>query len=319
MPATPESEEFAPAETPALEAKLDDCARGDADESSLLGLADLTRADDRLLAERWPALSDETRITVARRLLELTEERVDLHFGRALRTLLSDRSPVVRQLAAAGLWEDEGVDLPDRLLRAAGDDASQDVVAQCLQSLAASADRAVMGDLDEATTTRVREGLLRIVSDPSLAALVRRRALESGAVFADDPRVTPLIEAFFEGDEPGFRASAIYAMGRTADRRWLPLVTEEFASDDAELRFEAARAAGELGSTDTLPGLLDLAQDEDVEVRQVAIGAIGRIGGRAAVRTLQHLAEDAPESDGETIEEALLEAETSLDPLTLDR
>ncbi|MDQ3779688.1 MAG: HEAT repeat domain-containing protein, partial [Chloroflexota bacterium] len=108
-------------------------------------------------------------------------------------------------------------------------------------------------------------------------------------------------------------------MGRTADPRWLPRVSAEFANEDAELRFEAARAAGELGDVDTIPTLIDLAQDEDVEVRHAAIGAIGRIGGREAARVLRRLAEDAPESDGDAIEDAIHEADTSLDPLVLDR
>jgi HEAT repeat protein len=252
-------------------------------------------------------------------MLELAELRVDLHFGRVLRMLLDDPSATIRQLAASALWEDEGADLPIRLLALAAEDPSQDVVAQAVQSLAATCDRAATGDVDESLARRLRDELLAIADDPGRAPTVRRRALEVAAVFADDARVAPLIEDFYDADEPGFRASAVYAMGRTADGRWRSRIVDEFVSDDAELRFEAARAAGELGDSEALPGLIELAGDEDPEVRQAAIGAMGRIGGRASLRALQRLAENAAESDADAIEDALLEAETTVDPLTVDR
>lgn len=318
MPA-PDPEPAAVPDVPSLATALRAWERGDDREVDVAALTDLSRDDARLLAERWPALSDETRVRIARRVLEAAEERAELHFGRALRTILGDPSPVVRQFVVAALWEDEGPDLPDVLLRVIAEDASQDVAAQAALSLARSAERAVSGLLGNPEADRLREELLGLAADPAVPPLVRRRALESGAVFTEDERVGQLIAAFFDADEPGFRASALYAMGRTADRRWLSMVTGEFADEDAELRYEAARAAGEIGNSETLTGLAELAGDEDAEVRQTAIAAIGRIGGRSAVRSLQQLADEAPESDADAIEDAMLEAETALDPLMADR
>jgi len=292
---------------------------GRVSEANVTALADLSRDDAARFARQWGALPAETRESVARQMLELAELRVDLHFGRALRLLLDDPSAAIRQLAVSALWEDEGADLPDRLLTLAAEDPSQDVVAQAVQSLAATCDRAAAGELDETESRRLRDELLRLAAETTRAPTVRRRALEVAAVFADDARVRPLIDAFYDADEPGFRASAVYAMGRTAASRWRPRIVDEFASDDAELRFEAARAAGELADAETLPGLIELVGDEDPEVRQAAIGAMGRTGGRAALRALQRLTENAAESDTDAIEAALLEAETNVDPLALER
>lgn len=318
--------EASPAASPAANSDLPSLAeaiaawrRGSVTEANVTALADLDRAGASRFAQQWPALPPETREAVARQMLELAELRVDLHFGRVLRMLLDDPSATIRQLAASALWEDEGADLPIRLLALAAEDPSQDVVAQAVQSLAATCDRAATGDVDEALARRLCDELLAIADDPGRAPTVRRRALEVAAVFADDARVAPLIEDFYDADEPGFRASAVYAMGRTADGRWRSRIVDEFVSDDAELRFEAARAAGELGDSEALPGLIELAGDEDPEVRQAAIGAMGRIGGRASLRALQRLAENAAESDADAIEDALLEAETTVDPLTVDR
>jgi HEAT repeat protein len=318
--------EASPAASPAANSDLPSLAeaiaawrRGSVTEANVTALADLDRAEASRFSQQWPTLSAETREVVARQMLELAELRVDLHFGRVLRMLLDDPSATIRQLAASALWEDEGADLPIRLLALAAEDPSQDVVAQAVQSLAATCDRAATGDVDESLARRLRDELLAIADDPGRAPTVRRRALEVAAVFADDARVAPLIEDFYDADEPGFRASAVYAMGRTADGRWRSRIVDEFVSDDAELRFEAARAAGELGDSEALPGLIELAGDEDPEVRQAAIGAMGRIGGRASLRALQRLAENAAESDADAIEDALLEAETTVDPLTVDR
>ncbi|MDP8909045.1 MAG: HEAT repeat domain-containing protein [Chloroflexota bacterium] len=315
----PEPEPLTGASLPSPWDALQAWQRGDVGASDVSALADLSRADAELLAQRWPALGEETRIAVARTMLELAEERFDLHFGRALRLMLEDPSATVRQLAVAALWEDEGADLPGRLLAIIAADPSQDVVAQAIQSLASTSERVAMSEIDPDQARHIAAILLGTADDVSLAPTVRRRALEVGAVCGDVRRVTHLIEEFYEADEPGFRASAVYAMGRTADRRWLPRILSEFRDDDAELRFEAARAAGELGDSSVLPGLIELAADEDPEVRQAAIGAIGHIGGRAGVRALELLAANAGESDADAIEEARLEAETSVDPLTVER
>lgn len=147
---------------------------------------------------------------------------------------------------------------------------------------------------------------------------VRRRAIEAASPFASDPRLAELIERLFEEEELGLRATAIYAMGRSMDGRWLATAINEFVSDDAEIRYEAARAAGLLAETDALPGLSELAQDDDLEVRLAAITSIGQIGGAAAVRILRRLAEDAPDTDDEAIDDALIEAAIATDPLSLD-
>lgn len=317
--ASPAASPEATSDLPTLPEAIAAWRQGRVSEADVNALADLSRDDAALLARQWPELPAETREAVARQMLELAELRVDLHFGRALRRLLDDPSATIRQLATSSLWEDEGADLPDRLLALVAEDPSQDVVAQAVQSLATSCDRAAAGELNEALSRRLRDELLLLTAEPARAPTVRRRALEVAAVFADDARVRPLIDAFYDADEPGFRASAVYAMGRTADGRWRSRIVDEFASDDAELRFEAARAAGELGDTETLPGLMGLVADEDPEVRQAAIGAMGRTGGRAALRALQRLGENAAESDADAIEAALLEAETNVDPLSLER
>jgi len=250
-------------------------------------------------------------------MAELAETNVQYIFGRALRIALTDPSPVVRQLAVAALWEDQGLDLIPTLLDFVDADPSQDVRSEAAQGLGRFAELAAEDELDEEIAARLRATLTDVAADPEEPYLVRRRALESVAFFGDQPGIADLIRDAYDADDAGLRAGALYAMGRSLDVGWLEAVVHEFGSPDAEMRYEAARASGELADDRAVPGLIRLASDEDVEVRQSAITALGRIGGTSSANALRRLANRAAAADREAIEEALEEALVSVDTLRL--
>lgn len=287
---------------------------GDLSQTQVARLSDLSRSNARTLAAAWESIPEGNRIDLVRRFDELSEERVDLNFGRALRVALDDRSAVVRQLAVAGLWEDESSALLDRLRDMLLNDESPDVQAQAAAALERFASKAAVGSLDEPVANDLRDALRRSANDANAPYAVQRRALESLGPYASDPDVSSLITEAFDSDDHGLQCSALYAMGRSQDSRWLPRILAQLESEDPEIRFEAARAAGLLGSTDALPVLLQAARDDDAEVRHVAIGAIGQIGGRGAVRALERLAEAAGEADLELIQSAIDDVNTLLEP-----
>src|SRR5262249_52567290 len=146
--------------------------------------------------------------------------------------------------------------------------------------------------------------------------LVRRRALESVAVFGEAADVDSLIEEAYGHDDIATRASAVFAMGRTYDRKWLPILIAEFESNDPELRFEAARASGEIGHDDAVIGLSTLIKDEDTDVRQAAITALGAIGSQSAIRVLRRHVDNCMPGDEELVLDALAEAEMLADALS---
>jgi HEAT repeat protein len=288
---------------------------GDLSQTQVARLSDLSRANVRELAAAWASIPEENRINLVRRFDELSEERVELNFGRALKVALDDQSAVVRQLAVAGLWEDESSELLDRLRDILENDESPDVRAQAAAALERFASKAVVGSLDESVASDLRDSLRKSAIDAAAPYAVQRRALESLGPYATDPEISSLISKAFESEDHGLQCSALYAMGRSQDSRWLPTILAELESEDPEIRFEAARAAGLLGSADALPVLLQAARDEDAEVRHTAIGAIGQIGGRGAVRALERLAEDAGEADLELIESAIDDVNALIEPL----
>ena len=288
---------------------------GDLSQTQVARLSDLSRNNARVLAAAWESIPEENRIDLVRRFDELSEERVDLNFGRALRVALNDRSAVVRQLAVAGLWEDESSELLDRLRDILQNDESPDVRAQAAAALERFSSKAVVGSLDESVASDLRDSLRRSAIDAGAPYAVQRRALESLGPYAADPEISSLISEAFNSEDHGLQCSALYAMGRSQDARWLPTILVQLESEDPEIRFEAARAAGLLGSADALTVLLQAARDEDAEVRHVAIGAISQIGGRGAVRALERLSEDAGEADLELIQSAIDDVNTLIEPL----
>ena len=288
---------------------------GDLSQTRLARLSDLSRESALTVAAVWPSLPEAIRIDIVRRCDDLSEERIDLNFGRALRIALDDPSPVVRQLAIGALWEDESRDLLERLGRTLQEDQSPDVRAAAAAALERFASQAAAGTLGETTARGLREDLLKIATDDTVPYALRRRAIEALGPLAADPAIVSLISNAYESGDHGLQCSAVYAMGRSPDSRWLHIVLAELASEEPELRYEAARAAGALGLADALLGLLAAAHDEDAEVRHAAISAIAKIGGRGAMRALERLAEDAGEADLELIEAAIEEANALIDPL----
>lgn len=288
--------------------------RGDLSHTRVSRLSDLSRVEAGFLAEEWLTIPEQARADLVRRCDELSEERIDVNFRRALRVALDDPSAVVRQLAIAGLWEDDSAEFLERLKNLLQDDPSPDVQAEAAAALERYATKAVAGDLDDQETDGLRELLLQSVKSPDAPFGVQRKALESLGPFAADKAVATAIGDAYDSGDHGLQCSALYAMGKSLQSRWLPSILAELESDDPELRFEASRAAGALGNADALPILLDAAHDDDVDVRHAAINAIGQIGGRGAVRALERLTEDAGEADLELIDSTIEDVNALLEP-----
>ena len=60
---------------------------GDLSLTQIARLSDLSRVNARALAAAWDSIPESNRIDLVRRFDELSEERVELNFGRALRAL----------------------------------------------------------------------------------------------------------------------------------------------------------------------------------------------------------------------------------------
>jgi len=261
-------------------------------------------------------MPEDRREAVLRWVHQLTEDRVELTFGRLLRLAITDRSASVRQLALGALWEDGGTDLVAPLVAMVRDDESQDVRAEAAALLGRFIDRLVMEPDLAVDPEEIREALIKPVRDLAEAPLVRRRALEAVSGFGADEEIADLIDEFYNEGDSALVAGAIRSMGRTLDSRYLATVLAETTSEDAEYRYEAAQAAGEIGDERAIPEVIALLEDEDPEVCTAAVTALGRIGGANVANALR-LALGRAESDEEreALSTALEEAMLTVDPL----
>ncbi len=268
-------------------------------------LSDLTRGRASVLRRAWTEWSVELRRDLSREMEALGRSNVDLLFGRAFRIALDDDDPIVRQTAIAGLWEDTGDDVRERLLLLASEDPSSEVRAEAVRGLGRFAEFAVEVDPDLDSVIALRETLTQLVVDDAESDDVRIRAIESLGVFRDAMSVQ-LIRDAFDSDDPALMTAAVAAMGRSRSTRWLDSVAEALEEDDTELRQTAATACGLLAEPLLVVELAKAAIDPEHEVRIAALDALAMIGGKAATRVLETAAGDEDYPDRDAAEAALI-------------
>lgn len=294
---------------------IDAIVGGDFSRSRLAALSDLDRTRAAYLRQHWLTIPTTERHALMLALAELADESVEFNFNRVYRIALDDPDAVIRQLAVADLWEDEGRDLARIFVRMLSADPSDDVRAAAADALSATTDAIADGSSAAMDREEIIDLLSPIIEDPSESPIVRRRSLGAVAAFGDDPRVSELIRIALDEDDQTLVAGAIHAMGRTASAQWLPDLAEFLQSEDAELRFEAARAAGSIGEQDIVPDLAELVYDADTEVRSAALEALGEIGGPAAIRVLRQAEQDEEFEEPEILDDALDAALLTVNPL----
>jgi HEAT repeat protein len=270
----------------------------------LTDLSDLARSEMGSFREAWAVLDDSRRLELVRTLVEQAEANIHLNFHAILRTFLSDPDAQVRRMAIEGLWEDERPNLIAPLVDLLQDDPATEVRAAAATSLGRFMLLGALGEIGDELARVAEEALHMAWYRAGEPVEVRRRALESLA-YSSMPELPTLIQnAYFDDDEL-MRQSALFAMGRSADRRWARLVLAELGSPEPAMRFEAAIAAGEMALREAVQTLIRRLDDPDAGVRDAAIAALGKIGGPLAKRALQALAKGSDEVLAQAAEDAL--------------
>jgi HEAT repeat protein len=254
----------------------------------------------------WVAIMPRRRAEIARAMVDLAEDDIELDFSAAQIWLLEDDDAEVRASAIEGLWENISPTLLHQLLRLMRSDPAPAVRAAATISLSRFAYQAELDELDTRDSQALRAGLLAMIGDARQPLEVRRRALESAGYFGSIDEIQRQIELAYAGDEQLLRESALVAMGRSMLERWLPTIGRVLGGQSPGLRYEAARAAGEMGedARALLPKLMPLLNDPDSEVALAAIWAFGQIGGDSAKRVLEQIRK----SEDETRRQAAMDA-----------
>lgn len=253
----------------------------------------------------WDEVPVERKRKLVARLVETSEVSIEVDFREVALFTLQDEDAEVRRHSVEALWEDERPVTMRTLIRLLENDPDLEVRAAAAQSLGRFVLAGEMGTIPEATAHEAVNTLLEVIMAGDEAPEVHRRALESVAYSGRD-EVSSLIEEATEHLDIKMRASAVFAMGRSADERWAEHVLAALHSDEAEIIYEAARAAGELLLADAIVDLIRLATSEDTEIQMSAIWSLGEIGGNSARQALMELAEtEADDPILDAIEDAL--------------
>jgi HEAT repeat protein len=273
--------------------------------SALSGASPSDLATFRQVLSRLPV---SRRRRASQMLIELAEENLELDFNALFRSLLDDGDAEVRAYGIAGLWEDEDPALAKMFVGFLRDDPDAGVRAEAANALGRFVLLAEYGRIKSTQAELICDALLAVFRDTAEDIGVRCRAVESLA-YSSQPVVHEVITTAYADDDARMCASAVLAMGRSADAYWCHRVEDELESPEPRMRFEAARAAGELEDRAAVPRLIELLDDADREVASAAITALGQIGGKSAQRALTRAAASDDEMLSALADEALQELE----------
>ncbi len=249
--------------------------------------SDLSPEEIGHLAGVWPRVPVERRRALLEDLEMISMSDMLVSFSDLCALALDDGDPLVRTLAIRILMDyDANVHLAPRLLAMLTDDPDFQVRAAAASALGQFVYQGEIEEIPAALARRVEDRLLAVVRGRD-ETLVRRRALEALG-FSSRPEVPPLIEEAYHRDDDDWLASALFAMGRSANtRRWRQQVFDMLQHSNPDVRREAARAAGELAMPEAREALLAMLDDPNSDVRDAAVWALSEIGGTGVREALE--------------------------------
>jgi hypothetical protein len=269
--------------------------------------SDLTPEDLGEIKKIWHSVNQDRRVALIEDLEELAESDTLVCFDDFGRYAIEDTDPRARAAAIRLLWECEDAALVPSFINMMLKDGDGAVRAAAASALGLFVYLGELEEIPETALKKIEESLLDVTSGNDIP-LVRRRALESLG-FSGRPEVPPLIQSAFNKDDDDWIASALFAMGRSADPQWEKSVLSKLDDSDVEVQLEAVRAAGTLELGSARQRLLEmLAKDSgvDEDVVSAAIWSLSQIGGESVREALEALLEDTDDDDqAEFIEDAL--------------
>jgi HEAT repeat protein len=270
----------------------------------LYRLSDLEERELRQLRDVWQQIPLWRRQALMEDVEELSGKDMLLSFVALSRLALQDEDARVRLLAVQTLWDYEETTLIPVLLDVLAKDTDNEVRAAAAGGLGHYVYAGELEEIPARTLHKIEEALLSVMqsSDPPQ---VRRSALEALG-YSSREEVPGLIKDAYATDDKLWKASALFAMGCSADVEWQPQVLEMLQHTLPLLRGEAARAAGELELREAIPHLVELLDDPDDNTRHASIWALSQIGGEGVRETLEKLSsETEDEAELELLDEAL--------------
>lgn len=272
----------------------------------LTEFSDIEPASLKSLRETWPRIGLSRKLLLLDKLNALANEDTLVSFEDLGRTLLTDDDPQVRIRAMRLLIECEDHRLVPIYIDLLTNDEIVAVRAEAASMLGLFVQLGEFEDIPEDVHHHIEDVLLKVLNGKDESP-VRRRSLEALG-FSSRIEVPVLIESSFNRQDPDWKASAIFAMGRSNDKRWTDHVLHMMVSDDSSIRLAAVQASGELALPLARPLLINLLEEEtDDVIAGAAIWSLSQIGGEDARLYIQNLLDIVEDDDNQAafLEEAL--------------
>jgi HEAT repeat protein len=258
--------------------------------------SDIAPLELKTVLDIWPRVTLSRKQTLLEELKTLAEADTLVSFDDFARALLMDPDAVVRTHAIRLLHESEDLRLVPSYLDMLRNDLDAGVRREVANVLNLFVD---LGELEE-----IPENIYHQIEDALLASAnseddvrVRRTALESLG-YSSRPEVITLIESAFHREDPHWQASALRAMGRSADDRWTEDVLYSLVNDDNRIRLAAVQAAGELAVRPARSILLKMLSEEDEpDVTSAVIWSLSQIGGEDVRTYLENLLDQTDDDE----------------------
>lgn len=271
----------------------------------LYRLSDLEEAELKQLKAAWPQLPLWRRQALMQDIENLGADDYLLDFISLGRFAIEDEDPGVRLSAVRTLWEYEHSELIPLFLKLVRDDRDVEVRQAAASGLGRFVYAGEVEEIPSARLTEIEDVLVELFEREGEARL-RRAALESLG-FSSRIEVESFIRKAFNTNDRYWKASALIAMGRSADQVWMPEVMSMLASNLPLLRSEAARAAGELEIQNAVPLLLEMLEDPDENARTASIWALSQLGGEGVREALEGLYNESEDDEDLDFLESALE------------
>jgi HEAT repeat protein len=261
--------------------------------------SDISEEDLAELKAAWQNVNPNRRVALLEDLEELAETDTLVSFDDLAMFALKDPDARARAIGIRLLWESDDRRLIPIFIGIMKNDNDEVVRASAAAALGMFV---YIGELESIPAESLQnvENHLLAVYQGSDTPLVRRRALESLG-FSSRNEVPDIIRKAYTSGNKEWIASALFAMGRSADEDWADYIVAMLDNIEPDIQIEAVRAAGQLELISAREPLLNMLEEDDLldeDVRAAVIWSLSQIGGPGVREALSQLSE-ASEDDEE--------------------
>ena len=240
--------------------------------------SDIRPLELQTLMDVWERVNLSRKLSLLEGLESLTKTDTLVSFDDFASAILNDPEASVRKYAIRLLLECDDVKLVPSYLNLLKNDPDVKVRAEAANVLGLFMDLGELDEIPDDVHGEIRSVLLESANGEK-ETHVRRRALESLG-WSSHPDVVTLVESAFEMNENEWKASALTAMGRSANDRWEDRILRSLLEENDLVRKAAVQSAGLVPlKSARVPLLRMLEEEENDEIISAAIWSLSQIGG----------------------------------------